>query len=57
MHIFLIFDIITNNSKCGVYPPDSCIKKKNKGETQNGKGYLEIKDVPIPEINDNEVLI
>ena len=26
-------------------------------KTQKGKGYLEIKDVPIPEINDNEVLI
>jgi len=26
-------------------------------KTQKGKGYLEIEDVPIPEINDNEVLI
>ena len=26
-------------------------------KTKKGKGYLEIEDVPIPEINDNEVLI
>lgn len=26
-------------------------------KTKKGKGYLEIKDLPIPEINDNEVLI
>jgi 2-desacetyl-2-hydroxyethyl bacteriochlorophyllide A dehydrogenase len=26
-------------------------------KTKKGKGYLEIEDVPIPEINDNEILI